>query len=64
MDSKAAKPILVDFYASWCQPCRVLTPLLKNATGPESGADLLTLDVDAHPELAAKYQVSSLAQLI
>lgn len=57
LDGSAAKPILVDFYASWCQPCRVLTPLLKGVTGPESGYDLMTLDVDQFPDLAAEYKV-------
>jgi hypothetical protein len=44
----------------WCQPCRVLTPLLKGVTGPETEYDLMTLDVDKHPELAAEYKVSHL----
>ena len=46
----------------WCQPCRVLTPTLKNLTGPESGFDLMTIDVDENPEVAAEFQVSSLAR--
>jgi len=41
----------------WCQPCRVLTPLLKGVTGPETEYDLMTLDVDQHPDLAAEYKV-------
>jgi thioredoxin 1 len=44
----------------WCQPCRVLTPLLKGVTGPETEYDLMTLDVDQHPDLAAEYKVGYL----
>ncbi|KAL7419780.1 hypothetical protein Q5752_005696 [Cryptotrichosporon argae] len=60
----AAKPVLVDFYAGWCQPCRVLTPILKGLTGPESGYDLVTVDVDEHPELAAEYKVTALPTVV
>ncbi|RXK41332.1 thioredoxin [Tremella mesenterica] len=59
-----SKPVLVDFYATWCQPCRVLTPLLKNVTSPESGYDLLTLDVDENPELAAENKISALPTVV
>lgn len=49
---------------SWCQPCRVLTPLLKRVTGPESNYDLLTINVDEYPEVAAKYKVSALPTVV
>lgn len=48
---------LIGTLLSWCQPCRVLTPLLKSVTGPESGFDLVTIDVDQHPEVAGEYKV-------
>ncbi|CAE6464494.1 unnamed protein product [Rhizoctonia solani] len=56
------KPVIVDFYADWCQPCRMLSPALENYTkdkGTTDGKefDLMTVDVDKHHELAAKYQV-------
>lgn len=47
-----------ELMTSWCQPCRVLQPLLKSVTGPESGFDLLTIDVDKYPEVAGQYKVS------
>ncbi|AAW42122.1 hypothetical protein CNBC6080 [Cryptococcus deneoformans B-3501A] len=64
LDADNSKPVLVDFYASWCQPCRVLTPLLKRVTGPESNYDLLTINVDEYPEVAAKYKVSALPTVV
>ncbi|WVF66990.1 thioredoxin [Kwoniella sp. CBS 6097] len=64
LDESSSKPILVDFYAAWCQPCRVLTPLLKSQTQPESGYDLMTVDVDEFPDLAAKYKVSALPTVV
>ncbi|GFZ42662.1 hypothetical protein JCM24511_00379 [Saitozyma sp. JCM 24511] len=64
LDATNSKPVLVDFYASWCQPCRVLTPLLKSVTGPESGFDLVTIDVDQHPEVAGEYKISALPTVV
>ncbi|CAE6459769.1 unnamed protein product [Rhizoctonia solani] len=59
------KPVIVDFYADWCQPCRMLSPILEKYTGDKSTMDgkefdLVTVDIDKHPELAAQYKVTSL----
>ncbi|KAG7544378.1 hypothetical protein FFLO_03257 [Filobasidium floriforme] len=51
--------VLVDFYATWCGPCKVLTPTLKKVT-EKANVDLVTLDVDVEAELAAKYSIRSL----
>ncbi|GMK59069.1 hypothetical protein CspeluHIS016_0700840 [Cutaneotrichosporon spelunceum] len=58
------KPVLVDFYADWCQPCRVLSPVLQKLTGPESEYDLMTVDVDKYPELAGDFKVTALPTVI
>ncbi|RSH94587.1 hypothetical protein EHS25_004391 [Saitozyma podzolica] len=58
LDATNSKPVLVDFYA------RVLTPLLKSVTGPESGFDLVTIDVDQHPEVAGEYKISALPTVV
>lgn len=52
------KPVLVDFYATWCGPCQLMHPILddvKKEVGEK--ASILKIDVDKNQELAAKYQV-------
>lgn len=59
------KPALVDFFATWCGPCRMQAPIieqLKEKTG--SSATILEIDVDRHPELAARYKVQSVPTII
>jgi len=52
------KPVLIDFYATWCGPCKMLAPVLvsvKEALGDR--VSIIKIDVDKNQELAAKYQV-------
>ena len=65
----AETPVLVDFYATWCQPCKLLSPALKKvATQPEvvggKHVDLVTVDVDQHPELSQQFKVSAMPTVI
>ena len=55
------KKILVDFYASWCGPCRMLTEVLESI---EDKIDILKVDVDKFPEIEAEYGVMSIPNLI
>ncbi|KAJ9109081.1 hypothetical protein QFC21_000409 [Naganishia friedmannii] len=55
--------VLVDFYATWCNPCKMLTPVLKKVA-EQKNIDLVTIDVDENNEIAAKYQIRAMPTVI
>ncbi|ORX33649.1 thioredoxin [Kockovaella imperatae] len=59
LDANSSKPLLVDFTASWCGPCKILGPMLQRLTTPDTPYDLMTVDVDENNALAAEYKVSA-----
>lgn len=59
---KSDKPVLVDFWATWCGPCRRQAPIIEELA--EEGYAVGKLDVDQEMELAQKYQVMSIPTLI
>ncbi|HET9481450.1 MAG TPA: thioredoxin [Candidatus Polarisedimenticolia bacterium] len=60
-----AGPILVDFWAAWCGPCRMVAPILEKLAGELKGkARIGKLDVDANPGTAAQYGIRSIPTLL
>jgi thioredoxin len=58
VETSRRKPVLVDFYAPWCGPCHVLTPVIDKLAREANGAwRLVKINVDAHPELAQRYNI-------
>lgn len=60
----ADKPILVDFWAEWCGPCRVIAPVLEEIAGENDGVTIGKLNVDHNPQVAATHDVMSIPTLI
>lgn len=61
VDASRSAPVVLDFWATWCGPCRALSPVLEKLAGEANGAwRLVTVDVDKNQELAAQFQVRSI----
>lgn len=62
---KADKPVIVDFYADWCGPCKMLSPIIDEISNEKTGEiKVCKVNVDENTELAQKYSVQSIPTLI
>jgi thioredoxin 1 len=57
-------PVLVDFYADWCMPCRMVAPVLEELARETADARIVKVDVDENSQLAARYGINSIPSLL
>ena len=53
----STNPVVIDFHATWCGPCKVLSPILEELDDEIEGVEFVKLDVDQHPQIAGQNQV-------
>ena len=57
-------PVVIDFHATWCGPCKVLSPILEELSSEVEGVEFVKLDVDQHPQIAGQNQVMGVPTVV
>ena len=60
----SSSPVVIDFHATWCGPCKVLSPILEELNDEIEGVDFVKLDVDQHPQIAGQNQVMGVPTVV